>query len=57
MTLQPRSKHAALDSLEAETALPIKGRGTSWAIEHRFTKASHEAFDDGWGTLDQSVES
>ena len=32
---------------------PVKGRGTSWRIEHRFTSLSHEAFDDGWGTLDQ----
>jgi len=24
-----------------------------WAIEHRFAKQSAEAFDDGWGTLDQ----
>jgi DNA repair photolyase len=24
-----------------------------WAIEHRFAKHSAEAFDDGWGTMDQ----
>ena len=29
----------------------VKGRGTVWAIEHRFTSESHEAFDDGWGTV------
>jgi DNA repair photolyase len=29
-----------------------KGRGTIWAIEHRFTQRVHEAFDDGWGTLE-----
>ena len=34
---------------------PIKGRGTTWRIEHRFTKTSHEAFDDGWGTLEQDA--
>src|SRR3954469_122444 len=34
----------------------LKGRGTAWAIEHRFTVHPHEAFDDGWGTLDQAVE-
>ncbi|MBI5717337.1 MAG: PA0069 family radical SAM protein [Burkholderiales bacterium] len=34
---------------------PQKGRGTVWAIEHRFTQASHEAFDDGWGTLEQAA--
>jgi DNA repair photolyase len=35
--------------------LPLRGRGTAWAIQHRFTVAAHEAFDDGWGTLDQAV--
>lgn len=34
---------------------PIKGRGTVWAIEHRFTDLSHAAFDDGWGTLEQAA--
>ena len=33
----------------------VKGRGTVWAIEHRFSKACHESFDDGWGTADQSA--
>ena len=33
----------------------LKGRGTAWAIEHRFTGDSHEAFDDGWGTLEQEA--
>ncbi|MEW6704836.1 MAG: PA0069 family radical SAM protein [Pseudomonadota bacterium] len=33
--------------------MPYKGRGTAWAIEHRFTRDTHEAFDDGWGTLEQ----
>ena len=55
--MMPGTKHVALDSLEAETTVPIKGRGTSWAIEHRFATATHEAFDDGWGTLDQCVKS
>ena len=32
---------------------PVKGRGTAWAIAHRFTAQSADAFDDGWGTLDQ----
>jgi len=30
-----------------------KGRGTVWAIEHRFAGDAREAFDDGWGTLEQ----
>ncbi len=34
-------------------APPVKGRGTSWAIEHRFSAHSSEDFDDGWGTLHQ----
>ena len=34
---------------------PIKGRGTPWAIEHRFSVRSGEAFDDGWGTLEQQA--
>jgi DNA repair photolyase len=33
----------------------VKGRGTVWAIEHRFTSESHEAFDDGWGALEQAA--
>jgi DNA repair photolyase len=33
----------------------LKGRGTAWALEHRFSALNHEAFDDGWGTLDQAV--
>jgi hypothetical protein len=32
---------------------PIKGRGTNWMIEHRFSNTSHEAFDDGWGSIEQ----
>jgi DNA repair photolyase len=40
---------------EQPMSAPIKGRGTAWAIEHRFTRLSHECFDDGWGQLDQSV--
>jgi len=36
--------------------VPYKGRGTAWAIEHRFTKDTHESFDDGWGTLDQLAQ-
>ncbi len=33
----------------------LKGRGTAWAIEHRFTGQHAERFDDGWGTLDQQA--
>jgi DNA repair photolyase len=34
---------------------PRKGRGTVWAIEHRFNANAREAFDDGWGTLAQAA--
>ena len=33
----------------------VKGRGTAWAIEHRFTRQGGESFDDGWGSLDQEA--
>jgi DNA repair photolyase len=33
----------------------LKGRGTVWAIEHRFNERSRAEFDDGWGTLEQAA--
>jgi DNA repair photolyase len=33
----------------------LKGRGTAWAIEHRFTQQTTESCDDGWGTLEQAA--
>jgi DNA repair photolyase len=30
-------------------AVALKGRGTAWSIEHRFSATSDEPFDDGWG--------
>ena len=36
-------------------AAVLKGRGTAWAIAHRFEKDAREATDDGWGTLDQQA--
>ncbi len=41
-----------------DPALPVgaaKGRGTVWAIEHRFSARKSESFDDGWGTLEQQA--
>ncbi len=32
---------------------PTRGRGTVWAIEHRYSRRTGESYDDGWGTLDQ----
>jgi DNA repair photolyase len=43
----------------AESALltpqSLKGRGTAWAIDHRFMRQASEACDDGWGWLDQQA--
>ncbi len=33
----------------------LKGRGTAWALPHRFQAEQHADFDDGWGTLQQQV--
>ncbi|MDH4391038.1 MAG: PA0069 family radical SAM protein [Aquabacterium sp.] len=33
----------------------LKGRGTAWALAHRFSKDERQACDDGWGSLDQAV--
>ena len=34
----------------------VKGRGTVWALQHRFSRDAREAFDDGWGTLEQAAQ-
>ena len=55
-----------MKSLEAETSrivtearlprpAPLKGRGTSWSIASHLDRQTAEAFDDGWGTLDQQA--
>jgi DNA repair photolyase len=33
----------------------LKGRGTAWAVQHRFSQDQRQACDDGWGSLDQAV--
>ncbi len=33
----------------------IKGRGTAWVLQHRFSSEQRESFDDGWGALDQEA--
>jgi DNA repair photolyase len=33
----------------------LKGRGTVWALEHRFKGDQRTAFHDGWGTLEQAA--
>ncbi|HEV7576503.1 MAG TPA: PA0069 family radical SAM protein [Caldimonas sp.] len=35
--------------------MATKGRGTVWAIEHRYSRQTGESYDDGWGTLDQEA--
>ena len=35
--------------------MPLKGRGTAWAMEHRFSAQARDGFDDGWGTLEQAA--
>jgi DNA repair photolyase len=47
-------------SMNRQPTIPVdvtqlKGRGTAWAIEHRYTRQPSETFDDGWGTLDQAA--
>ncbi len=34
----------------------LKGRGTVWAMEHRFSTDTRVDFDDGWGTLQQAAD-
>jgi hypothetical protein len=40
-------------TLAGGTGPALKGRGTAWAIAHRFERDEREVVDDGWGTLDQ----
>ncbi|HZT56730.1 MAG TPA: PA0069 family radical SAM protein [Burkholderiaceae bacterium] len=46
---------AQRDEPAAAARGPVKGRGTVWAIEHRFSPHTSEPCDDGWGTLDQQA--
>jgi DNA repair photolyase len=45
---------------ESAVVLPwpqaIKGRGSNWAIEHRYSREARESHDDGWGTLEQQAQ-
>ena len=34
----------------------LKGRGSTWAIAHRYQDEQREQYDDGWGTLDQQAD-
>ena len=46
---------ARVGTASAATAA-LKGRGTAWAIAHRFQRDAREAVDDGWGGLDQEAQ-
>jgi DNA repair photolyase len=48
----------AADARAVEAGGPaavLKGRGTAWAIAHRFQADAREAVDDGWGSIDQEA--
>ncbi|MDB5816629.1 MAG: radical protein [Rhizobacter sp.] len=53
--VKPRPVIHILDKRAAPADDALKGRGTQWVIEHRFTSRAHEAHDDGWGTLEQEA--
>lgn len=48
-------RHARRIEIVPADAAPVKGRGTTWALEHRFSSQHAEPWDDGWGTLDQQA--
>ena len=56
MQSDPQSPRPPAATLMYAPTAALKGRGTVWALEHRFTKASRAEFDDGWGTLQQAAE-
>ncbi len=51
------SKSRPVVELIDARAIPeaLRGRGTAWALPHRFNTRQNEDFDDGWGTLQQAV--
>ncbi len=56
--LPPGSRRISRDEAprpEEAARPPVKGRGTVWAIEHRYARQGNESYDDGWGTLEQSA--
>ena len=48
-------RHARRIAIVPADAEPLKGRGTTWALEHRFSSRLAQPWDDGWGTLDQQA--
>ena len=55
MSIHPPADSSAPEGGAARSPGALKGRGTVWAIEHRFTQQTSECYDDGWGTLDQQA--
>ena len=49
----PPGDTAAL--IHGQPMAALKGRGTAWALAHRFSQDDRLAYDDGWGSLDQAV--
>ena len=39
--------------VDVRVPLAVKGRGTTWVLDHRFSADRRDTFDDGWGNLDQ----
>ncbi len=55
-TIIPLEAMDATQSITAVKAIQsIKGRGSATAIAHRFSRDARDAFDDGWGTLEEGV--
>lgn len=48
-------RHARRIAIVPADAASPKGRGTTWALEHRFSSQHVEPWDDGWGTLEQQA--
>ena len=48
-------RHASAREPPASERKVVKGRGTVWAIEPRFSQQTSEPCDDGWGSLDQAA--
>ncbi len=52
----PAASNAPVATLLYAPIGSLKGRGTVWALEHRFSTDQRTAFDDGWGTLERAAD-
>jgi DNA repair photolyase len=55
MRTAPAPKATPAVTLMVAPVGALKGRGTVWALEHRFSTDQRSEFDDGWGTLEQAA--